>query len=129
MAQLVCNNATLQCSFGLAPSTFMVLPKNRVNAVNLPAANTMDFVPMMNIMPFGNCTSLANPTVASATSAAQGVLTPMPCIPVVTGAWTPGSPTVNVGGVQALHGQCLANCAWGGVIQVTNPGQTTVNVP
>lgn len=129
MAQVVCNNATLQCSFGLAPSQFSVLPMNRVNAVNQPAATINDFVPMLNIKPFGNCMTLSNPTVASATTAAQGVLTPMPCIPVITGPWTPGSPTVKVGMFSALNNQCVANCMWGGVIQVTNAGQTTVNIP
>jgi hypothetical protein len=40
--------------------------------------------------PFAYCTSPANPTVAAATEAALGVLTPMPCIHVTTtkmGAW------------------------------------------
>ena len=129
MAQIVCNNATLKCSFGLAPSQLTVLPVNRVNAVNQPAATVNDFVPMLNIKPFGNCISLANPTVSSATAAAQGVLTPMPCVPVITGPWTPGSPTVKVGVLSALNSQCMANCAWGGGILVTNAGQTTVNIP
>ncbi len=38
--------------------------------------------PFVSIMPFAMCTSPANPTVAAATAAAMGVLTPMPCIPV-----------------------------------------------
>ncbi len=129
MAQIVVNNATVQCSFGVAPSQLMVLPVNRVNVANQPAATVMDFAPMVNIMPFGNCTTLSNPTVASATAAAQGVLTPMPCIPVITGPWNPGSPTVKIGTQSALNNQCMANCTWGGVIQVTNAGQATVNVP
>lgn len=128
MAQLVCNNATLQCSFGVAPGQLVVLPKNRVNVSNQPAANIMDNMPMTNIKPFGNCTTLSNPTVAAATSAAQGVLTPQPCIPMTTTPWTPGSPAVTLGGMSALNNNCQVICMWGGVIQVTNPGQTTVNV-
>lgn len=119
----VTSTAPLMCSFGLAPSTLNVLPASRVTIGNLPAATIMDNVPLLNIMPFGMCTSLANPTVASATAAALGVLTPMPCIPVVAAPWAPGSPTVMIGGKPALTSSCKAMCNWGGVIQVSFPGQ------
>ena len=80
----VVNGAILTCPFGVAPSTFVVTPENRVLSGNQPAANIMDFVPMKNIMPFGMCTTPSNPTVASATAAASGGLTPMPWNPVTT---------------------------------------------
>ena len=83
MPMHVCSGALLQCTFGVAPSTLVVLPVNRMMTSFMPAANIMDNKPMVNIMPFGMCTSLANPSVATATSAAMGVLTPMPCIPVI----------------------------------------------
>src|SRR5688572_33364864 len=89
----VCNGALLQCSFGAAPSTFVVLPINRVLTSNQPAANIMDHKPMVNVMPFGVCSSPANPTVAAATAAALGVLTPMPCVPNTPAPWVPGAPT------------------------------------
>ncbi|MES9905721.1 MAG: DUF4280 domain-containing protein [Sedimenticola sp.] len=129
MAQHVCNSATLQCSFGAAPSSLVVLPINRVFTSNQPAANIMDHKPMMNILPFGVCTSLANPTVASATSAAMGVLTPMPCIPATSSPWMPGSPTVMVGYQPALNNTSKCMCNWAGVISVVVPGQFTVMVP
>ena len=117
----------LQCSFGMAPSTLTVLPTGRVME-KMPMATIMDQAPMVNIMPFGMCSSMANPTVAAATAAALGVLTPMPCIPVTTGPWAPGSPTVLVGGKPALNQSCKCMCAYGGVIQITNPGTTDVQV-
>lgn len=129
MGMLVCNGAMMMCSFGMAPSSLAVLPKSRVNASSMPAANIMDNIPMANIMPFGMCQSLANPTVASATSAAMGVLTPMPCIPVTVAPWAPGSPTVMVGGIPALNNSSKLMCNWGGVISINVPGQMTVNVP
>ena len=54
----------------------------------VPDANIMDHIPMSaDIMPFGMCISPSNPTVASATAAAMGVLTPMPCIPNTPAPW------------------------------------------
>lgn len=129
MPQHVCNGAQLMCSFGVAPSALTVLPKNRMKTSNQPAANVMDNVPMTNIMPFGMCNSLANPQVASATSAALGVLTPMPCQPVIPGPWKPGATTVILSGQPALDSVSTLNCAWAGVITIVNPGQTTENIP
>lgn len=129
MAQLVVNGAMLTCSFGLAPSTMVVTPENMVQGTSVPAATIMDNVPMKNIIPFGMCTSLANPQVAAATSAAMGTLTPQPCIPVIAAPWTPGSPTVLISNKPALNSTSTCMCNWAGVISVTNPGQMTVNVP
>lgn len=129
MPLLVCAGAMMQCSFGAAPSSLIVLPANRTMAGGPPAATIMDQIPIVNIPPFGMCMSLANPTVASATSAALGVLTPMPCLPVTTAPWTPGSPTVLIGGLPALNNSSTCMCSWAGVISITNPGQTTVQVP
>jgi hypothetical protein len=128
MSMLVCSGAMLQCSFGAAPGTMNVLPLNRVLS-GAPSANIMDHVPMMNIAPFGVCSSLANPTVAAATAAALGVLTPMPCIPATSAPWAPGSPTVQIANMPALNNSSKLMCNWGGVIQVSMPGQMTVTVP
>ena len=116
------------CSFGAAPSALNVLPVSRVMC-GAPVANIMDQVPMVNIMPFGMCSSLANPTVAAATAAALGVLTPMPCIPATAGPWAPGSPTVMVGGKPAVNNTCKCMCSYGGVIQAVSPAQQTTMVP
>ena len=74
----VTTGAILQCSFGAVPSTLSLLPVNRVMAGGVPAATIMDHLPIANIPPFGMCSSIANPTVASATTAALGVLTRCP---------------------------------------------------
>lgn len=129
MGQQVCNGAMLQCTFGAAPSTLIVTPENMTNANKQPAATIMDNIPMKNIMPFGMCQSLANPQVAAATSAALGVLTPQPCIPVTSAPWVPGAVTVMIKGKPALNNSSKLMCNWAGVISITNPGQYTVNVP
>ena len=129
MAMNVCHGAMLKCSFGAAPSSMVVLPMNMVMTSNVPAANIMDHVPMMNIMPFGVCKSLANPTVAAATAAAMGALTPMPCIPNTPAPWTPGSPTVLLANQPALNNSSKLMCIWAGMIEVSAPGQSTHIIP
>ena len=125
----VCMGAMLQCSFGAAPSTLVVLPQNKTMAGGPLAANIMDNKPMVNVLPFGMCSSPSNPTVAAATAAALGVLTPMPCVPVVPAPWVTGAPTVLIGGMPTLDNNSKLMCAWAGVIQIVNPGQTSVMVP
>ncbi|HRW05750.1 MAG TPA: PAAR-like protein, partial [Caldilineaceae bacterium] len=73
--------------------------------------------------------TLSNPQVAAATSAALGVLTPQPCIPVTTQPWAPGSPMVTIRNQPALNNGSTCLCQWGGVITITNPGQTKVTIP
>jgi hypothetical protein len=128
MAMQVCMGATMMCSFGAAPSTLVVLPTNKT-LTGTPAANIMDNKPIVNIPPFGVCSSPANPTVAAATAAALGVLTPMPCLPVTAAPWAPGAPTVLIANMPALDSNSKLMCNWGGIIQISDPGQTTVMVP
>lgn len=129
MPPLVTAGSTIQCSFGVAPTPLNVLPSAATVAGGAPAATIFDVVPFVNIVPFGVCTSLANPTVAAATAAALGVLTPMPCIPAPVGPWVPGSPTVLVGNKPALTSASACTCAYGGVITVVLPLQATVQAP
>ncbi len=129
MGQLVVSSAQLACSFGTIPSAMTVTPENKVIVAGQPAATIMDHVPNKNIMPFGMCITLSNPQVAAATSAALGVLTPQPCMPITTAPWTPGSPTVLIAGNPALNNSCTLMCNWAGVISVSSPGQQTVNIP
>jgi len=119
----------LQCSMGMAPSSLMVLPVNRTMTSSQPAATIMDNKPMVNVMPFAMCQSLANPTVASATAAAMGALTPMPCIPNTPAPWVPGSPTVLIASQPALNNSSKLMCLWAGVISINVPGQMTETIP
>jgi hypothetical protein len=129
MPQQVCMGAMLKCSFGLAPSSLIVIPKGVPVTVNgLLAASIMDFAPIANILPFGMCNSMANPTVIAATAAALGAFTPMPCIPVIVGPWMAGAVKTKIGLFPALMSTSLCNCAWGGVVTVATPAQMKVNI-
>ncbi len=129
MPMHVCMGAMMQCSFGVAPSSLVVLPVNRVQTNFVPAANIMDHVPMVNIMPFGMCSSMANPTVAAATAAKLGVFTPMPCIPNTPAPWVPGAATVLEANFPVLDNVSKLMCVWGGVISIVSPGEFNEMVP
>jgi hypothetical protein len=128
MPKLVVQGAALMCSMGNAPSQLTVLPVNAVDGDSTPAANINDMAPNVNIAPFGMCMSIANPQVAAATSAASGVLTPQPCVPMTTAPWAPGSTSVTIAGQPAVSDSCQLVCQWGGQIQVSNAGQKDVEV-
>lgn len=128
MPMQTCTGAQTQCTFGLAPSVFNATPR-MVLTSNMPAGNIMDNKPVFNIVPFGMCNSPANPTVAAATAAALGVLTPMPCVPATAAPWAPGAITVLVDNQPALDNTCKLMCNWGGVIGFITPGQVTHQIP
>jgi hypothetical protein len=103
--QLV-NGAQLICSFASAPSILTVLPIHRTLCENQFAANIMDHVPMINIMPFDVCAKLAGP-----------------CVPANATPWTPGAATILLDGQPALDNISICLCALGGVITVLDPGE------
>ncbi|MGS0757912.1 DUF4280 domain-containing protein, partial [Roseateles sp. GG27B] len=74
MPNQVCTGALMTCSFGVAPSTFNATPRPILTS-NMVAGVITDNIPIMNVPPFGMCSSPSNPMVAAATAAALGVLT------------------------------------------------------
>lgn len=111
--------AVTHCSFGVAPCPLQVLPDAMVLIEGRPAA-TITCNEMLNIPTFGMCMTLSNPEVASATTAALGVLTPMPCVPVLS-PWVPESETL-IGGQPALVESSTCVCAYGGVVEIMFAG-------
>jgi hypothetical protein len=112
----------------LGAGTLVATSNTKVIGPQGPYATTMDFAPMANITPIGLCTSLANPTVASATAAALGVLTPMPCVPNTIAPWMPGSGKVKIAAMSALTNTSVLNCTYGGSIRIVSPGQIKTSV-
>jgi hypothetical protein len=118
----------MKCSMGASPSALIPTPKP-IMTNNKVAANIMDHISIANIPPFGVCKSLANPTVAAATAAAMGTLTPMPCVPATPAPWVPGAPTVLVANFPALDNTSKLMCLWAGVIEFSDAGQTNHQIP
>ena len=128
MPNQVCTGAVMTCSFGMAPSTFNATPRPVLTS-SMAAGIITDNIPMMNVPPFGMCTTVTNPAVAAATAAALGVLTPMPCVPVLPAPWAPGAPTVLITSIPALDDTSKLVCMWGGVISLSFAGQVTHQIP
>jgi hypothetical protein len=124
MGQLVTSGAIMMCSFGMAPASLIVTPEKMITA-GAPAANIMDFKPMVNIPTFGACTAPTNPAVIAAKA---GGSPSAPCVPVTTAPWAPGVPTVLIKNQPALDNSSKCFCTWLGVISINSAGQFTVNV-
>lgn len=130
MPQFLTASAMLECSMGAAPTPFAADPLPAAPKENgLTAATIVQIVPGKNITPFGLCRSMANPTVASATAAAQGALTPMPCTPTIVAPWAPPSACVKHMGVPLATAGSVCACAFGGMVKVSQampgPSKTT----
>ena len=127
MPELLTTGCTLSCSFGVAPSAFIAteMPgKPTLNQI-LEAATIFDIAPVNNILPFGMCSSPANPTVVAATAAALGALTPMPCVPVIIAPWAPPSTILSANEMPLATVESKCECAYGGMISVTAPSEFT----
>ncbi len=128
MPYYVCKGAKLKCSMGSDQSDLEVMHLEKpVNLCSQPMAGIIDHKPMMNIKPFGQCKSLANPVVASATAANYGRLQEMPCIPNTQSPWLNGKIDVLVKGQPALQDSSKCMCLWAGVIEIADAGQKTVS--
>ncbi|WP_429854603.1 PAAR-like protein [Brevibacillus porteri] len=120
--------AILSCSSGSKQSRLKMPFSHGVFVKGKPQVSIMDFVPNINIMPFGKCISLKNPAVASATAANNGVLTPMPCTPLTTMPWMDGKADKMVGGHPALLNKSTNMCFHCGLIKIEDDGQDLAGV-
>ncbi len=128
MAKQVIMGATLECSEGTTPTSLLVIPSHMVMVEGRPAATKMDYAPIVNIPTFGMCNSSSNPAVIAATAAASGTKTPAPCVPATVAPWDSGSPSVKLGGNEALTDECTCSCLWNGTIEVSDAGQSDENI-
>lgn len=119
----VCSTATLRCPFGDSTSKLTVYPNRTVYLSGKPMANISDHISMYNIASFGKCTTTNYPATGAATSANNGVLTPMQCIPGTVSEWQSGKNDYIVNGKSALLKSSFCKCQWGGTITIIDDGQ------
>lgn len=120
MPEFLTTATMIECTMGAAPTPFIADPLPGAPTENgLTAATIVQMVTAKNIVPFGMCRSPANPTVASATAAALGVLTPMPCVPLAAAPWAPPSAVTKHLGIPMATAMSVCVCSFGGVIKVS----------
>lgn len=120
----VTSGATMKCSCGDKTARLTVYPDRTVFLTEKPMANISDHVSMYNIAPFGKCRTTSYPPTGSATAANQGALTPMPCVPGTMSDWLQGKDDYIIKGKPALLKSSYCKCQWGGIITITDDGQT-----
>jgi hypothetical protein len=119
----VVKGATLKCSFGDSDSMLDIPQGHNIFINKVPQANVMDYMPNVNIKPFGQCSSLANPTVAAATAVNYGKLQKMPCVPITVAPWAGAQTGLLLADFPALLKSSKLLCIWCGQITIDKDGQ------
>lgn len=112
MSKLTVQGAILTCNQGKTPCVLNVVSP-QVLGENHNAANILDKTPGVNIPGFSVCT-------------ATGL--PAPCSPSFPAPWVPGAPNVLLRNAPALRDDSKLQCAIGGTVSITFPGQTTIDL-
>lgn len=125
MPEWLTSDCMLACSFGSDPAPFQALEMpGKPTIAGLAAATILEIVPEDNVPSFIMCSSEENPDVALATELADGVLTPMPCTPIIADPWEPGSTIAKFQEIPLATVASKCQCSWGGgEISVVTPGQ------
>jgi hypothetical protein len=119
----VVKGAKLKCSYGDRTSRLQIPEDHGIYIHDKIQATIMDYQPMSNIQPFGQCSSMANPKVKAATKANHNRLKPMPCEPQLTMPWINGKTDKQVGQYPALLSKSTHMCMWCGRITIEDDGQ------
>ena len=119
----VCSGATMKCTMGTSQARLTVLPIRMTYLTGQPMANISDHTSFVNLGAFGRCRSLGFPATASATAAAHGKLTPMPCVHNTPFPWMGGKNDYLVQNQPALLKSSKCQCMWGGTISLVTDGQ------
>ena len=129
MTSVVTTGSSAICTCGTT-SAELIADYDTGAIVNDMIVMTVDMiVSEVNIMSFGECDSLVNPEVSTATAAAGGVTTPMPCVPVVASDWTTGSLTASQDGIAYITDTSTCTCSYGGVISIVSAMGTLMITP
>ena len=104
--------ATLRCTMGTATSKLNLPVCHGVYCTGKPMMHMMDYIPMVNIMPFGSCVVL------------QGA----PCVPVTVPWMIPNMTFHLTGHIPAITTKSFCVCLLGGMISPQDSGQGVIQV-
>lgn len=122
MERIVLQGDLCRCANGTQPCPLNVSNRKRM-VVNGKAIALRTDASTVNLSGFGYCNNLGNPIVMEATMAAQGVLTPMPCVPMLKGVWDRTVERLKIDGQQAVGESSTTMCAYGGSISISLVGE------
>ena len=100
-------------------------PRNRVPALEPPGRRLVRSARVATALSARPTPRDETPTprlIGACAPANLGVLTPMHCVPVIAGPWSPGAAITTLDDVKALDGNSKCSCAWTGIIEITDPG-------
>lgn len=103
------NGAALQCTFGSMESELQVPNDNGALVKKENEAVITDFVPLVNIRPFGICRC---PLTGES-----------PCMPATVMPWLKGKTDYLVGETPTLTDESILPCLKGGIISIKKHGQ------
>jgi hypothetical protein len=109
----VTQGAMLKCNQGTIPGVLQVTSNFTVTSQNKFVATELDKIPFVNIPPFGVCLMLTK-------------MSPVPCAPCPV-MWTNTHPKTKAGVGKVLLKKSCIQCAIGGKISLTTPGQIKVS--
>ncbi len=111
--------AIIACNQGALPTPLNVI-RPFIKTQYTPCANVNDFVPMVNIVPFGICRSPMNP-------AFKPPIIP-PCTPIITNPWSASNSSKKLSGCAILTSNATCKCQLGGTISILFAGQMQVKL-
>lgn len=106
--EYVVMGATLECSLGTTPSCLLVPVPKGLTFKKKTAATKLDFVPLVNVLPFGMCKLSAPPRL---------------CIPATVTPWMKPHSKVTASGIPVLTTKSCLMCSLGGKISIKKSGQ------
>ena len=107
---------TLRCNFGSCSSQMYIwgnLNNNKEFIENISGNK-----PTGNIMSFGMCSSLSNPTVCAATACSLGFLSPQPCVANIAFPWMSSQNGTVVKSDLPIDENSKTYCSYGGQITI-----------
>lgn len=125
MTKAVLQGDFCKCTSGDAPCRLKVTDGERMTYDGKAIAVKTD-AKITNLSTFGLCSNLSNPIVAQATAAAQGVLTPMQCVPVLPGIWENTVSQLIVDNQPVVGESSYVTCRYGGCISISLDGKRKI---